>query len=226
MALTVVMLVGDLARSERFLNVVLRPQGRSWLARGAWFLILYSALAAAYGAAQVWGCPVGARWLLVPTALGGVLAAIYTAFLFGQCEGCDLWQTPLLPLHLLVQGALSSGAVLSFVALGEGGAVLRAVAVPALGAGLVLHALLLLGEIGMRHTTDNARYATRLIVEGPYRAMFWLGALGLGIVFPAVLLVVGAASGPAIAAAGAAVLAGLLAWEWCFVMAGQGVPNS
>jgi Fe-S-cluster-containing dehydrogenase component/formate-dependent nitrite reductase membrane component NrfD len=226
MALTVVMLVGDLARSERFLNVVLKPQGRSWLARGAWFLILYSALAAAYGAAQYWGCPAGARWLLVPTALGGVPAAIYTAFLFGQCEGCDLWQTPLLPLHLLVQGALSSGAVLSFVALGEGGAALRAVAVPALGAGLVLHALLLLGEIGMRHTTDNARYATRLIVEGPYRAMFWLGALGLGIVFPAVLLVVGAASGPAIAVAGAAVLAGLLAWEWCFVMAGQGVPNS
>ena len=27
----------------------------------------------------------------------------YTAFLFGQCEGRDLWQTPLLPVHLIVQ---------------------------------------------------------------------------------------------------------------------------
>ena len=33
----------------------------------------------------------------------GFLAACYTAFLFGQCEGRDLWQTPLLPAHLIAQ---------------------------------------------------------------------------------------------------------------------------
>jgi Fe-S-cluster-containing dehydrogenase component/formate-dependent nitrite reductase membrane component NrfD len=225
MALTVVLLVGDLARRERFLNVLFRPQGRSWLARGAWFLVGYTALAAVYGAAEYAGASRAAHLLLGPAALGGVLAAIYTAFLFGQCEGCDLWQTPLLPLHLLVQGALASGGLLAFLALG-GAPVLCRTAMLALAAGLVLHALLLLGEFGIRHTTDNARYAARLIVSGPFRGTFWLGAVGLGLVVPAVLLAAGGAVPALVAAAGAAVLLGLLAFEWCFVMAGQGVPNS
>ena len=39
-------------------------------------------------------------WLGIILAVG---VAIYTAFLFGQAEGRDLWQSPLLPFHLLVQ---------------------------------------------------------------------------------------------------------------------------
>jgi hypothetical protein len=61
MAVTVVLLVGDLSQPERFLRVVLRPQGRSWLARGAWFLVLYTLLAAADGAAAFAGAAEVAR---------------------------------------------------------------------------------------------------------------------------------------------------------------------
>ena len=50
-------------------------------------------------------------WIGAPFALG---AAVYTAFLFGQAEGRDLWQSTLLPMHLLVQ-ALMMGAASALV---------------------------------------------------------------------------------------------------------------
>jgi formate-dependent nitrite reductase membrane component NrfD len=78
----------------------------------------------------------------------------------------------------------------------------------------------------MPHATDNARYAARLITRGPYRLPFWVGAVVVGIVVPALLLILCSASGPAVAVSGLLVLAGLLIFEWCFVMAGQSVPNS
>ena len=93
--LTTGLLVFDLERPERFLSILLRPQWRSWLTRGAVILIGFSAaigcwwgleLAARFG----WlGLNVGAwQWVLpivaAPFAVG---AAIYTAFLFAQAEG-------------------------------------------------------------------------------------------------------------------------------------------
>jgi hypothetical protein len=78
-----------------------------------------------------------------------------------------------------------------------------------------------MGEFAMPHATDNARYAARLITHGPYRRPFWLGAVLVGGLLPALLLALGA---PEIA--GLLALAGLLIFEWCFIMAGQSVPNS
>jgi formate-dependent nitrite reductase membrane component NrfD len=153
--------------------------------------------------------------LVWPTILAGFFAAIYTAFLFGQCKGRDLWQTPLLPLHLLVQALLSGAVVLSFL---PGG---RAVAAAGLAVCLGLHLVIVGGEFAMPHATDNARYAARLITRGPYRLPFWWGAVIVGGLLPAVLLAVDAPR-----AAGLLALAGLLIFEWCFIMAGQSVPNS
>ena len=95
------------------------------MTRGAYLLVAYTALCGLYGLAELAGiAPLcsAMRWLAVA---GGVLAAVYTAFLFGQCEGRDLWQTPLLPLHLLVQGWLASAALLALLAPWFGDAVGR-----------------------------------------------------------------------------------------------------
>jgi formate-dependent nitrite reductase membrane component NrfD len=153
--------------------------------------------------------------LVWPTILAGFFAAVYTAFLFGQCKGRDLWQTPLLPLHLIVQALLSGAVVLAFLPRG------RSVAAAGLSICLALHLLIVMGEFAMPHATDNARYAARLITHGPYRRPFWLGAVLVGGLLPALLLALGA---PEIA--GLLALAGLLIFEWCFIMAGQSVPNS
>jgi Ni/Fe-hydrogenase subunit HybB-like protein len=103
--------------------------------------------------------------------------------------------------------------------------------VPVLIISLVMHLLMLLGEVAMPHTTDNARYGARLMTHGPFAHAFWGGSVVVGGVVPLVLLLVSSQlfSTPNRVAAGLAsvlALAGLLIFEWCFVMAGQSVPNS
>jgi Fe-S-cluster-containing dehydrogenase component/formate-dependent nitrite reductase membrane component NrfD len=227
MAATVVMLISDLSRRERFLRVLQTPQSRSWLARGAFILVLYSVLCASFWLVVLTGHAGLSAILLWPTVIAGFLAAGYTAFLFGQCEGCDLWQTPLLPLHLVVQTLVSSAAVLALLPVGWGGtAGGRKVATAVLAICLALHLLMLLGEIGIPHATDNAEYASRMITRGPYRTLFWVGAVVFGGLLPVMLLSFGASNAVLAGLSGLLGLGGLLAFEWCFVMAGQRVPNS
>lgn len=235
MLATTALLVYDLERPMRFLKILLRPQWRSWLARGAVFLIGMSTVAGLWtalelAAMQGWipdSIAESARpWLLwggVPLAVG---AAIYTAFLFGQAEGRDLWQSSLLPVHLVVQAALAGSAALGvaalFVPLPDAvPALLRAVLASALVVDLFVIAF---GELGMSHASEVAARAAHDITRGRYARMFWLGALGLGHAVPLALL---ASSAPAaLAAAGLAALAGLYFYEHAFVMAPQRIPNS
>jgi hypothetical protein len=56
--------------------------------------------------------------------------------------------------------------------------------------------------------------------------MFWGAAIAAGGVLPILLLLIKPASGLVAAIASLLALGGLLAFEWCFVMAGQSVPNS
>jgi Fe-S-cluster-containing dehydrogenase component/formate-dependent nitrite reductase membrane component NrfD len=231
-ALTTVLLVWDLEHKERFLRVVFMPQTRSWLARGAFILITYSTLCGVFWLAAVLGFSAVTSILLWPTVLLGFCAAVYTAFLFGQCEGRDLWQSSLLPAHLIVQALLCGSAVLALLpeALG-GSAQTLSVAVPALTISLVLHLIMVLGEVAMPHTTDNARYAARLITHGQFARAFWGGAVALGAVIPLLLLLLTSlvsseSSHIVVLFSSLLTLAGLLIFEWCFVMAGQSVPNS
>jgi formate-dependent nitrite reductase membrane component NrfD len=226
-ALTTVLLVWDLEHKERFLRVVFMPQTRSWLARGAFILIAYSGLCGVFWLAAVAGFSTATSILLWPTVLVGFCAAAYTAFLFGQCEGRDLWQTPLLPAHLVVQALLCGSAVLALLPDAAGGsAPALSFAVPSLVITLVIHLLMLLGEVAMPHTTDNARYGARLMTRGPFARAFWGGAVVVGGVVPLLILLGGGADRIAAGIASVLALAGLLIFEWCFVMAGQSVPNS
>lgn len=230
-ALTTVLLVWDLDHKERFLRVVFTPQSKSWLARGAFILITYSGLCSLFWLAAVFGFPVVASVVLWPTVLVGFCAAAYTAFLFGQCEGRDLWQTPLLPAHLIVQALLCGTAVLALLPDAVGGSMqLVSVAGPVIAITLALHLLMVLGEVAMPHTTDNARYGARLMTHGPFAGGFWGGAVIAGGLIPLALLMVSytffGTSRIAIEVASVLSLAGVLVFEWCFVMAGQSVPNS
>lgn len=229
------LLVFDLERPERFLYILIRPQWRSWLTRGAVALIGYSALLTAWFAAEAGGALgwwPGLAESVRPALLwtGGAFAAfsaVYTAFLFGQAEGRDLWQSPLLPPHLLVQAAMMGGAALSLMApvlpgmppeLAGFGRTVFAVS-------LVADAIMIgLGEFGMSHGTDVAAKAAHAITHGRYRRIFWGGAVAVGHVVPLGLLYVGGPLAGAVAAACAIV--GLYAFEYAFVMAPQDIPNS
>jgi len=224
---TLIALILDLSRKERFLRVLRSPQKKSWLSRGSYLLVLYGALCFLFwvgGAAK--SLPI-TTVLLWPTVISGFLAAGYTAFLFGQCEGRDLWQTPLLPVHFVLQALLSSAAVMVLLPHSLGGTEqLRAIAVRVLASLLILHLLIVIGEIAMSHTTENSAYAARLLTRGPCREWFWGGAIGLGGGLPMLLFLLAPGNAAVDAISGLLVLAGLYAYEWCFVMAGQLVPNS
>jgi Fe-S-cluster-containing dehydrogenase component/formate-dependent nitrite reductase membrane component NrfD len=226
-AATVVMLVSDLSLKHRFFKVLASPPHRSWVSRGAFLLVLYTILCAAFWVGAVAGLPGLSAGLLWPTVPAGMLTAAYTAFLFGQCEGRDLWQTPLLPAHLVVQTLLAGAAVLALLpgSMDPSGRS-HTLATAGLSICLVCHLLVVLGETALPRTSENAAYAMRLITHGPYRKLFWAGAVVFGGLFPLLLLFAGGGGvGPA-RLAGLLALGGLLASEWCIVMAGQRVPNS
>jgi formate-dependent nitrite reductase membrane component NrfD len=226
-AASVALFVSDLSRKVRFLKVLSRARRKSWLSLGAFLLVTYSALCAALLLGAIAGNATLCRYLLWPAVLAGIGAAGYTAFLFGQCAGCALWHTPLLPVHRLVQAVLAGGALLMFLPA-QLGATPRsqAMAIVALSIALALHLLMMSSEVAISNTTDNAKYAAWLIAHGPYRRLFWMGAVGMGGVLPLLLLCAFSASPVAAALSGVLALGGLLAFEWCFVMAGQCVPNS
>jgi hypothetical protein len=127
----------------------------------------------------------------------------------------------------VAQWVLASSAVLTLLP-GSLGVTprLRHVAVVGLALGLLAHGLMVLGELAMPHATDAARRAASIVTRGSLRDTFWIGAIGAGWLLPAALLAADRNSPLVVGIAGAGALAGLLAFEWCFVMAAQGVPNS
>src|SRR5205823_7458967 len=96
---------------RRFLYVLLRPQWRSWLVRGAYALTAYGGLLTLWLLARLMNMPSFADFLMWPCAVLAVLAAVYTAFLFAQAKGRDFWQNPLLSVHLLAHALLAGGAL-------------------------------------------------------------------------------------------------------------------
>ncbi len=115
-AVTGALLIADLRQPRRFALIFLRPQWGSWLVRGAFILAVYGALALVWLLGGLLDQPDLIRVVALPAALLAAGTAGYTAFLFGQCEGRDLWQTPLLLPILLAQAVAAGAGVLLVLA--------------------------------------------------------------------------------------------------------------
>jgi formate-dependent nitrite reductase membrane component NrfD len=158
--------------------------------------------------------PTFQQGLAVPGALLAVAAAAYTAYLFAQSKGRDLWQNPLLPAHFLVQAIVAGAALcVPFAAAFDPDTTVHFMRATA-GASAV-HVLLVWGELTMTHGTSHARLAVSNMTRGQYRKYFWSGIVlaGLGVTTPWLGV-----------AAATAALFGLLAYEHAYVQAGQSVP--
>ncbi len=234
MLLTVILLIKDLAQPKRFLNVLLRPQWKSWLARCAYIMVAFTTMAGLWwlveGVAFLGWLPAGfvssirpvAAWITFPLALGVV---IYSAFLLGQAEGRDMWQSPLLPFELLMQSlAVSSGVFLAlhlFISLPGSLSNFLAMVFPV---SLAINLLLMLAQkFAMPFASEVALLASRDITHGRYRNHFWWGGVTLGHVIPFTLFWVAPFTIPV---AALAALVGLFFYEYAFVMAPQRIPNS
>lgn len=214
LTVTTILLVADLKQPKRFHWIVFRPQWRSWLTRGAFILmgfgmflgldLLFSVLLPNADAFEI------SFYLTVLFAFG---SAVYSAFLFWQAKGRDFWQSPLFAIHLFVMALLA----------GSGTLIMIDDTLPAIGGvlllSILLHAALLVFDLGAVHTTRDAKIAAHAVHSG--NPWFWLGAVLLGIVLPMILLLVGITG-----ASGLLALIGLVMYERIWVRAGQVVPLS
>jgi hypothetical protein len=162
------------------------------------------------------------RW---PNAVFGLATAGYTAFLFKQCEGRDLWQGGLVLPHLLVQAVLCGAVALAPFA--QDPAKLAVIVV----ASALLHAAFAAAERMKRHPTENARQAAAFLgtigIHGIPRA--FQASILVGAIVPAALATawwVFAGPVPLLAAVALLALAGLYLYEAAFVRAGQLPPLS
>ena len=232
LALTTALLIMDLKRPERFAYILLKPNWRSWLVWGAWILMAFGAAGAAWLAAGMTGRSDLLQLALIPTVLLALGTAGYSALLFGQAEGRDFWQSPLVLPHLIIAAVVAGAAALSIAAAMSTPESPRADPIttlwPLMFLALAAHGFLVALEVFNRHAVHDASLAARLIRRGPYRATFYGGVVVGGVVLPMALLIAGAAADSATLSMLAALLAlaGLWLWEDIWVKAGQSVPLS
>ncbi len=236
-AATGALLVWDLKRPERFLYIFTKGNPTSWLFLGSVALAAYSGVAGtwlAVGAAARTGI-IGAataakavgllKWAAVPTAAG---AAGYTGFLFGQAEGRDLWQSPSLLGHLLVQATMAgSGVMLAVAGITGADKGLVKFLTRTFTVASAANVAMLAHEYSGEHPTKQAAMAAHMVTKGRYRKLFWKGAVGLGVFGGALAATSWKGKGIRRAAlAGVIGQAALIAYESVFVRAGQDVPLS
>ncbi len=229
--ITIFLLIADLRRPARFLKIVFHPNWSSWMVWGADILMAFFTVALLWLGAGFLGLERISASLLWPGLVSGSLAAGYTAFLMAQARARDLWQSFLLFPHLLVQAFLAGSAALLLGAIYlDSGTLLRGFLLRCLLGGLCAHATIILAETALPRRSRNIESAVKFMLQGPLARRFWLGAALAGVVVPINLLAVHIAGRlpgttlPWIAAVSA--LAGLLAYEDCYVRAGQALPLS
>ena len=146
--------------------------------------------------------------------------AVYSAFLFNQAKGRDLWQSPVLPLHLIAHATSAGAATLGLAAAVSPSLVALGPTMSRVLAGSLAVSLLALGaEFFSRHQTADAEAAAKMIVSGKFRLRFWVGVFFACHLVPIVLLASGSFGLAAVLA-----LAGIAIFEDTFVEAGQSVP--
>ena len=230
LAITSGLLIGDLKQPKRFYYLLTKGNFSSWLVKGAYVLMAFGLVTFVWFIAGLVESEGLLQALAVPAAITGAATAGYTAFLFAQCEGRDLWQTPLL-LPMLLARAVTAGAAAWLIADGF-------IDVPAPDAvrwamvGGVVAVMALSWMESVSHGSRHVEIAVHNMISGAHASLFW-GGIIFGAIIPLILavvaIVIGGSSGAAVALgviAGLFALLGMFLSETAFVRAGQSVPLS
>jgi len=223
LALTGLFLVMDLDRPDRFLNVLLRPQWKSWLVRGGYTITVFGLLVTIWGTNTWFELGIPETPLLWLTAAFSIMLAIYTAFLFAQAKGRDFWQSPSLALHMLVHSVMAGASVFALVALLTGTESWMSIIGNTLIFALVVNLFTMITELTMTHPTTAAHTVVEMILKGRYKNLFWFGTVILGNILPLALLIFTLSSSMLIIAA-IFVLIGIYVTEKIWVEAPQRIP--
>lgn len=225
LAITGVLLIMDLGRPDRFLNVLFRPQFKSWLSRGSYIITAYGGLLTAWLIASFAGFESFLKFIEPPAVIFALLSAVYTAFLFAQAKGRDFWQSPMLGLHMLIHSLMAGFAVFLIAGLLVGISVNLLMALTFLTViTLIFHLITLTIELTTTHTTDDAHATVKMITSGEFSRKFWLGMILVGNTLPLLLILIGQPLTYVLA--GILILIGLWFAEDIWVKAPQRIPLS
>jgi Fe-S-cluster-containing dehydrogenase component/formate-dependent nitrite reductase membrane component NrfD len=231
--ITTIVLIVDLERPERFYYILIRPNWRSWLVWGAYFLTAQGLLTTLWLGALLTRPSAHLSLLVWPLTIVSILTTCYTGFLFRQGLARDLWQGPQSTVDLLAQ-AIVEGAAVLLLASAVPGVRSDAGIVPALVVtllvGLLIHLAIVSAEqLLMPSPTRHHELAVAAIRRGAFARTFWFGAIGAALVAVAIAIA-SLGAGPRaplpITLAALLALAGSFAWEYVWVEAGQSVPLS
>ncbi|WKK66143.1 4Fe-4S dicluster domain-containing protein [Lutimonas zeaxanthinifaciens] len=223
LGLTGLFLVMDLDRPDRFLNVLLRPQWNSWLVKGGYTISVFGLLMTIWGAATYFEWSIPEFFILGLTAVFGVILAIYTAFLFAQAKGRDFWQSPTLPIHMLVHSVLAGAAVFAILAVVLQPEIWMEMLGTVIAVSLVINLLTLVSELTITHPTKAAKKVVTMILKEQYRGLFWIGTVLIGNIAP-LMLIIFVPGTLTLAVAGALILIGIYITEKIWVEAPQRIP--
>ncbi|HQU83642.1 MAG TPA: polysulfide reductase NrfD [Pyrinomonadaceae bacterium] len=225
LAVTGVLLIMDLGRPDRFLNVLFRPQWKSWLSRGAYIITAYGAVLTTWIAFSFTKYEKVLQYLEPVGVILALLTAVYTAFLFAQAKGRDFWQSPMLGLHMIIHAFMAGLAVfLVGLPILEVNMGFRMALIFFAIAALAIHLITLAIELTTTHTTEDAHKTVQMITRGEFARKFWLGMIVAGNVLPIILLLTGQVW--LFVMAGVLVLIGLWFAEDIWVKAPQRIPLS
>ncbi len=224
LGLTGILLIKDLEQPARFIRIFTRPQWKSWLVRGSFIIAIYSLILLVQFVLGIVSLSGGITLAIFGLIFGG-FTAIYTAFLFAQAKGRDLWQNPTLPLHLFSQATLAGAALYSLLGLlfPMSSSALSIVHITLLVA-LATHLILIVSDSVIPHSLVGARRAAHQMIFGKYRTYYWTGIL-VGTL-PPLLIAIFTSNLGFMAVGSVLALIGLMTYEHAYVQAGQSIPLS
>jgi formate-dependent nitrite reductase membrane component NrfD len=220
-----------LGRMERSWRAMLRP-GASWISRGFIFanaFMMFAALSVAHYIPAFQSGPLGQgspamAYIIIAATLSAFLLAGYPGFLFSVLKAIPFWHSSVLIPLFLIQ-AFAGGVALVMIALVSQG---RSDMIPQLSTIATLlvaaAALLVLMQLIVAHRSGpTGRISVMILTKGPYRKLFGIGAVAVGLIAPLLLFaIVGFLGAPPVIALLAVPmqLAGILLFKYCILNAG------
>jgi Fe-S-cluster-containing dehydrogenase component/formate-dependent nitrite reductase membrane component NrfD len=219
LALTMLLLVLDLKRPDRFFYLLTKSNFRSWLVLGGYILMAYGAATTMWLVQALSGQEVNS-FLIPITMILALASAGYSAFLFAQAKGRELWHSSLFFFHLLVQAMVAGTATLVITSVWSDVWILGEISARILRTWMILNLLMVLMEIFLPRGNKDAHLAIKALIRGKWKIRFWVWTFGLCMLLPFIVLPFSPVIGSALA------LAGLWLWDDLWVRVGQSLPLS
>ena len=221
LTLTGALLVKDLDQPARFVYVILRPQWNSWLVKGGYAITVFGGTVSLWAAGKYFDISILETIGFWASAITAILVAVYTAFLFAQAKGRDFWQSPTLPLHMLIHSVMAGAAALAigsfFIGSDSSWDTYLGYVVAAT---IVINLVVLVFELAITHPTEDAKKTVDMILKGRYKIKFWLGVVLFGNFLPLALIM----AGVSLPIASVIALIGIILTETIWVEAPQRIP--